>query len=205
MHALLFFERPLDAAEVADLESWMFGRWLNVAMRKGLGTVTRERGVDVRPITTLDGIADYLTTLESGWTPGLELTRSDIKRRNPFDLLRAVLDTGDSATVALWLEYELATFGKRAIVWSPGLRKRLLGVETEESDEAVASSEGLDLALLRALVPTGRWNATLRDATTGALLTDIERCAAALFFITDTLGHEIDPRDVPRHERSPSG
>lgn len=192
-HSLLLFEQPPTSIEVENFRAWLFGRWSSVAEARGLGSVTKANGVDVRPVTQVEGLSDYLTKLDGGWSPGLEIARSDLKHRTPFDLLRNVLVDGDARFAGLWCEYERATFGKRAVVWSRGLRELLCGIEAEASDEELASSEGLDLALVRALVPTAFWNSTLRDASTGRLLNDIERCAGALFFIADTLGHVLDP------------
>lgn len=204
-HSLLLTERPATEIERCELSSWMFGRWRGVAERRGLGSVTRANGVDVRPVTSAGSLSEYLTVVEGGWSPGLELTRTDRKSRSPFELLKSVLETGDARTAALWREYERATFGKRAVVWSPGLRRRLCGVELEESDEALAASEGLELGLLRALVPSDVWNATVRDGTTGVLLTDIERAAALLFFIADTLGYDVPILDLPAFEGARNG
>lgn len=195
-HSLLLTERPVTEMERADLEQWMHGRWSAVAERRGLGTVTRAHGVDVRQVKTAGTLSEYLTVIESAWSPGLELARSDLKRWTPFDLLREVLATGEARPVALWLEYERASFGKRAVVWSPGLRQLLCGVEVEATDEELASSEGIDLGLIRALVPGSVWNQTVRDATTGELLTDIERAAGCLLFIADTLGHYVRPLEL---------
>jgi len=197
-HVLLLFDRAPTEIERADLGGWIFNRWATVAQRRGLGTVTRAHGVDLRPVTSAGGLSEYLTTIEGGlWSPGLELARSDRKRSHPFDLLRDVISTGDARSAALWLEYERATFGKKSVIWSPGLRARFCGNELEETDESLAASDGLDLALIRALIPSDVWNATVRDATTGRLLTEIERAAAALLFIADTLGHDVPPLDVP--------
>ncbi len=200
-HSLLLTERPATEIERADMCEWMFGRWSSIAEHRGLGTITREHGVDVRPVTSSGGLSEYLTTIEgNGWSPGLELARTDRKRSSPLDLLRHVLATGDARFASLWLEYERATFGKKSVIWSRGLRRRLLGSELEAGDEELAASEGIDLGLIRALVPASVWNATVRDATTGRLLSDIERAAAALLFIADTLGYDVPPLDVPTME-----
>ena len=195
-HVLLLFDAPVDEHLRADLESWIFNRWSAIATGRGLGTVTRRHGVDLRQVTTAGELAGYLTTIDSDWSPGLELARSDIKRWSPFDLLGLLMSTGDTLYRALWLEYEAATFGKRSVKWSPGLRARLTGVELEVDDVELAASEGIDLTLFRALIPTDQWNATVRSATTGQLLTDIERAAAAFLIIADTLGHDVAPLDI---------
>jgi hypothetical protein len=199
-HSLLLFERPATEIERRDLESWLFGRWLGIATKRGLGTVSEANGVDVRQVSCVGSLSEYLTVVEGGWSPGLELARSDRKSRSPFELLRFVLGAGDGATAALWREYEAATFGRRAIVWSPGLRRRLLGHELEVSDEELAASEGMDLALLRWLCPADAWNATVRNGTTGELLSEVERAAALVLFIADCLGHDVPILDLPTPE-----
>jgi hypothetical protein len=204
-HTLMLLERPATEIERRDLDAWLFGRWSSVATRRGLGSVTRANGVDVREVTHAGGLSEYLTVVEGGWSPGLELARSDRKSSSPFALLRSVLDTGDSRTAALWREYEAATFGRRAVMWSPGLRRRLLGHELEVADEELAASEGFDLALLRWLCPADVWNATVRDGTTGALLSEVERAAALVLFIADTVGHDVPVLDVPRATEVLSG
>ena len=204
-HSIMLTERPATEIERADMQEWIFGRWLSVAERRGLGSVTRAHGVDVRPVFTAGDLGQYLTTIEGGWSPGLELARSDRKRFTPFDLLRNVLTSGETEPAALWKEYERATFGKRAVMWSPGLRARLCGVEDEATDVELASSEGLDLALLQAIVPPDVWNQSMRSATTGELLTSIEHAAALLFFIADTLGQDVPIIGAPTLERANHG
>jgi Replication protein len=195
-HVLLLFDAPVSEAQRSDLETWVFGRWSKIAENKALGTVTRAHGVDLRQVTTSGDLAEYLTTIDSDWSPGLELARTDIKRWSPFDLLTLLMQTGDVRYRALWLEYEEATFNKRSVKWSPGLRARLTGVEKETPDEELAASEGIDLTLFRALVPTDVWNATVRNATTGELLTEIECVAGVCIFIADLLGHDLQPLDL---------
>jgi hypothetical protein len=196
-HSVLLFDRPLTDVERRNLRSWVFGRWGAVVERRGLGSITWRNGVDVRRVTAGGGISDYLAKVDGGWSPGLETARSDIKGASPFALLRSLLATGDASIAALWREYETATFGKRAVVWSPGLRGRLCGVEEEVSDVELAASEGLDLALLRAVVPTKVWNLHVREGTAGELLSDIERAAGALIFIADRLGRDLVPIGLP--------
>jgi hypothetical protein len=195
-HVLLFFDAPISDEQRAALGEWIYGRWSGVAQRRGLGTVTREHGVDLRPVTTAGELSEYLTTIDSDWSPGLELTRSDIKRWSPFDLLVSFMHTGETRFRNLWLEYEQATFNKRSVKWSPGLRKLLTGIEQETPDEELAASEGIDLTLFRALIPTAQWNALVNQGTDGDLLTDIELAAAALVLIADMLGHDLQPLDL---------
>ncbi len=197
-HALFLFDRPLSKAERVDLEEWLFGRWGGVCKRKGLGSITRANGVDVRAVHGAGELGDYLTKVEGGWSAGAELSRTDLKTHAPIALLRELVATGDRIWLGRWLEYERATFDKRAIRWTPGLRGRLLGVEAEASNTELAASEGADLALLRAIVGRDVWHGHLRDGTTGELLTELEQCAALLLVLSDLVGTDLDPIGVPR-------
>jgi hypothetical protein len=185
LHALLFFERELSARELADLKAWLFGRWGSVCEARGFGSITRANGVDLRPVRASGNeLGEYLTKVDGGWGAGLELARADLKggrrsgSRSPFSILREFLETGDAELLALWKEYEAATFGKRAIVWSRGLRARL-GLAAEVSDEEAAAAEGEDVELwLRALVGSKAWEGHRRAGTGGQLLARIEEAAA---------------------------
>lgn len=200
VHVLVLFDRPLSGAERDDLERWVLGRWRTVIERKGFGEVSARHGVDLRPVTTAPDVANYLTKIEGGWSAGHEVARGDSKRKGqaPFALLREFVETGDVDLRDLWLEYEAATFGKRAIRWSPGLRAYLLGDEQEASDIELASAEGAGLTLLRALVADDVWNQAVRSGETGSLLNRIEQGASALLLLSETMGHVVQPLDVPQ-------
>lgn len=173
-HAVLLFDRPLSADELADLDNWLYGRWSGVLEKRGLGSITREHGVDVRPVTQ-GGIGGYLTKVEGGWSAGRELARSDVKTRSAVELLRSFSETGESRWAALWQEFEEATRGKRAIVWSPGLRDRLLGEEEGPTDDELAAAEGSDVTtVLKAHVHRTRWMGELKSGGMGAFLSEIE-------------------------------
>lgn len=204
-HALLVTRRELGKGERADLERWIYGRTAAVLEAKGFGSISRAHGVDLRPVTTADDLGGYLTKVEGGWGAGLELARSDIKRarrkgRTPQGLLADFVETGELRPLRLWREYEEATFGKRAIVWSPGLRDELLPDVEEVSDVEAAAAEGADVTLFRALVPAPRWVQLVKAGAAGQLLTDVERITAVLLAVSDALGHEVAPLDVPWRE-----
>jgi hypothetical protein len=193
---LLLFDRPLTPRERADLEGWIFGRWSAHVARLGLGTISRANGVDLRTVTTQEGLGDYLTTVEGGWTAGLEIARGDVKSSTPLQLLARLVETGESKWLALWLEYERATRGRAATMWSRGLRQRFAIALT--TDEELAASEGLDLTLFRALFQGSEWARLHRDGTVPAVLSAIEHVAAAWLFTASTLGVVAQPLDTPR-------
>lgn len=199
-HILFLFDRPVTEAQREAFERWVYGRWLKLVQAAGFGTVTPEHGVDVRQVDSIDTLADYLTKVEGkggrSWSVGMELARSDLKRGGdslvPFDLLAGFVATGDADLADLWQEYEEATFGKRALRWSPGLQARL-GVE-EISDVEAAASEGVDtLVYFRWLVEAQRWKRLLKAGDVGGLLTACEQEAARRFHEADQSGVELAP------------
>jgi len=196
-HVVLLFERPLTDWERQELWRWLHNRWSGVLLAKGLGSITEAHGVDVRQVTG-EVLGEYLTKVDGGWSTGLELARGDVKRGKsagitPFELLADFAATGDLDSKRRWLEYEAATFGKRWLRWTPGLRARLLGTEVEETDEQLAASEGVDLALVRWMVEGAEFRQHVRRGTTGLLLDEIEEAAGLVIFLSDLLGHELQP------------
>ena len=88
----------------------------------------------------------YIAKTQDGHSPGNELARSDLKtgkagHRTTFEILGEIADTGDLEWLSLWHEYEKVTKRHQAITWSKGLRKLLLGLEPERSDEELAAEE----------------------------------------------------------------
>lgn len=193
LHTLWLFDHHLTAGEVESLFDWAHSRWGSRVQQLGFGRIN-QHGLDVRPVHEAGELAQYLCKLEGGWGVGLELARTDLKRNAPLSLLREFALTGDLAPARLWQEYERATYGKRAIRWSPGLRARLLGVELDQADEELAASEGLDLALMRGVIPHDIWNPAVHGGTATDLLRELEHVAAAILFMTTN----PQPLEVPR-------
>jgi hypothetical protein len=197
---LLILARPLTADEVADLEAWLYGRWAGVVQAAGFGTVTREHGVDLRPVTSAADLGGYLTKVEGkggrSWGIGQELARSDLKRGGeslvPFDLLADFVATGDVEAANLWREYEAATFGKQSVRWSPGL-KDVLGVRDISDVEAAAAEDIDSAAYFRWLVDAALWRAAIKGRRIGSVLTACERDAADRFATADRLGVDLVP------------
>jgi len=193
-HALFVLEQPATEDQRQALWRWIHDRWASILLRRGLGCITEAYGVDVRQVTG-DVLGQYLTKVEDGWSTGLELTRGDVKNSKgglvPFQILGDYAATGDVASRALWIEYEEATFGKRWLRWTPGLRTLLLGCEAEQSDIELAASEGVDLALVRWLVDAQEFASHVREGTTGVLLNDVEAAAGVVILLSDLFGHQL--------------
>lgn len=201
-HQLLIFDRPLSNLEVAELNKYYFGRWSAAVRKSGFGTVTRENGVDLRRIGPGDVIGGYLSKVEKvtavGWTPGKEIARGDRKKGRGelvggFELLRRFIDTGETKWLRLWVEYEQATFGKKAIVWSVGLRAKL-GLLVEKSDVELAASEGADVSLLSWLIEGRAWNDLIRSGGYVERLEELELLAGEIIAGYDARGEDVKPQ-----------
>jgi hypothetical protein len=206
-HAALLFERRVTEDELKAFSRWLYERWRQILLARGLGTISEAHGVDVRQVTG-DALGDYLAKVDEGWSTGLELARGDAKRgrrgsRTPFELLVELAATGDTGIKALWLEYEAATFGKRWLRWTPGLRERLLGTAKERSDEELAASEGVDVAVIRWLVAAAEFREHVQAGTTGLLLDQVEEAAGWTIWLSDVLGHPLRPVAEPRARSRP--
>ena len=182
VHAVLLFDRPIGDAQADDLRGWLLGRWGGVCERRGFGTLSAVHGVDVQVVRSAPELAGYLTKVDGGWGAGHELARGDVKAGRvhglvPAQLLGEFIETGEVRFKLLWQEYERATFGKQAIVWSPGLRDRLLPGEVEKSDEALAASEGMEAEFVRFLVEKDQLWEAAKAGTVGDLLSQIEAAA----------------------------
>jgi hypothetical protein len=198
-HALLLFDTEPTEADWSRFEAWMLGRWSAIVERLGFGWVSPDHGIVSRPVTTAPEIANYVTKIDGGWSAGHEVARGDNKRKGttPFDLLRSFATTGDLDALDLWQEYERATFGKRSLFWSHGLRERLLG-GTEATDEELAAAEGAGLTVVRALIERQPWDEQVKRGRSGRTLAEIEHVAMALLRTAELMGHTVQPLDDPR-------
>ncbi len=180
-HSAFVLEGAVEYGDLLDFSAWLFARWESVCVRAGFGTLERAYGVDVRPVTSGDGLGSYLAKVEGGWGIGQELARGDVKKAaagvSPFELLLRAAG-GDLQAGYLWREYELATFGKRFLRWSPGLRERLLPEVEEVSDVEAAAAEGIGLVLVSVWFRGQVWDLYAVDGSTGELLAELERAAA---------------------------
>jgi hypothetical protein len=211
LHAVLLFEQPLSDEERAELLAWIHAKWSKVCADKGFGIVHPRYGVDLQAVRSASDVANYTAKVEGGWGAGLELARGDLKRSRadkgmtPWEILAELAETGETRWAHLWLEYEAATKGKRAIVWGRGLQERL-GVKVDQTDEELAASEGADIGLLMAEVPLSRWYREVRTGSVAWLLDDFERLAVTLIALADILGHElvpIEPKGGPPDGQTP--
>lgn len=184
-HELIVFDRPLTDAEVARVHGHYWKTYAPV-VEKGCGRRLHEvHGIDVRRCHTAGDLSRYLVKIESGWGVGLELARSDLKRapgkRTAWEVLEDASE-GDPAAQGLWWEWEAATDGLRATMWSPGLRARLLGdgqaEEAPDSELATEAPAAGEVEVWSVTVPADVWCDARQRGMVTELLRECERRAA---------------------------
>lgn len=129
--------------------------WINLLIKTGLGSGDKIEDMRKHALNVRGGsqAAEYIAKLgrDERWGASSEMTKSYAKQgaagerggfmhHTPFQLL-AWAGNGDAWSIAKFSEYAVAIKGKRAITWSPGLKKALLGTEQERSDEEIAQAE----------------------------------------------------------------
>lgn len=140
-HVLLFTRTPLGARARQELRRSLSVAWAGAIQKQGYRRPSVRRGVDVRRVHAVAGIGRYVAKVAN------ELTRVDLKKgrwgthRSAWQILSDLHRDGDTADLALWWEYELATKGKRAVFWSHGLKGRY-GVGEQSDDELAAENVG---------------------------------------------------------------
>ena len=149
----MFIEGQVAADELALVGMHVRSKWVRCIVKAGYRPPSDLHGVKIDVCTSASEAGLYIAKTQDGKSPGNELARGDLKsgkagHRTPFEILGMIADTGDLEDLPLWHEYEKATKGHQAITWSKGLRKLLLGLEPERSDEELAAEEvGGELAL----------------------------------------------------------
>ena len=154
-HVLMFVSGD---APLSEIQATLTYRWISACVKQGLPAPSLDRGITVQ-----DG--SYADKYLSKWGLEDEMTKSHSKvAKNggftPFALLENILQTGDAQSWELFKEYASAFKGKRQLVWSKGLRARLLPDVVELSDEELAGSEDLDAqAVFWASLSVQEWKA----------------------------------------------
>lgn len=173
----LFMLDALDDAALEQIEREAFDLWEAALLKEGGRTIARDHGVRISR-----GAAAYVAKVQEHeddgrqWLAGSELARGDLKSGRdrslmPFELL----DLDGETARALWLEYVSVTKGRRAILWSRGLRERL-GVEDLTDEEIVEEESSPDVAPLVYLLDGAEYDALREDPE--ALVAVLERAEA---------------------------
>ena len=174
-HALMFMAPPCElprgaqqdaeraSAAATRLGDAMFEGWSLKLQAAGLDAPIKDKGgLDVRALdltNAREAVASYQVkaTYERA---AYELTGNAGKdarmgNRTPWGILRAFVQNGDCADLALWQEWEAGSKGRRALTWSRGLRA-LLALDAERADDEIAEDESQG-AVLVGLVAKDDW------------------------------------------------
>ena len=167
------------------------GAWQRACVKAGLPEPHPEHGCTVQ-----DGrfAAQYV----SKWGIEDEMTKANAKRGkrhglSPWGLLRAVLDgnapeIAPEAAAALFRLYAHAFKGRHQLLWSKGLRAKLLPEQVELSDQQIVERPDDERAVLLAELSSDDWKAIRRVHGQAAVLEAAERgkdeLAAVLYSLT---------------------
>lgn len=137
-HFLLFVKNGRREAVLSGLEAALGGgRWAERVFNR-LGKRPTSRGVHIQAVEADAGA--YLSKVEQAIGASKEVSRGDYKTREALTVLAEGLGNGEASALGRFIEYAEAMRGKRALVWSRGLREAL-GMSDELSDEDLAGEE----------------------------------------------------------------
>jgi DNA-directed RNA polymerase subunit RPC12/RpoP len=173
LHLLWLMERPLSDDERHDLATTLTTVWERVVTAQGGPACARNDTLLVvsepyLPDTEAEheARARYMTKLAEGW--------SDPDRRKagwtglgPAQLLD-LARRGSAWAGERFVEYARATRGEHMVRWSPGLKKRLLGQQNEESDRQIAVEEAD--SVVRIVIGRQQWRILVAADQRQALL-----------------------------------
>jgi hypothetical protein len=156
-----------------DLHADLFRLWESAARRAGFEGQLSSAAFDVQDASA---VKTYITKMgtEYAWNVEHELVKAHSKTGSsssmtPFDMLRCYLAEPDNGRLlALFAEYACNFHGKRQLVWSNGLKKRLLGTEGL-TDQQIADSTGEADPVL-AYIPLDDWHLIRRYNLQGHVL-----------------------------------
>jgi hypothetical protein len=121
-------------------------------------------------------VGDYVAKFGAQWTVAHELTKAAVKKsrsgggRSVVELLSDYALNRDGVAGCLWREYALLFKGKRHLVWSNGLRSRLLPDVDELTDEELANHHD-QMAVVLATLTLRQWSVVVGNDARAELLT----------------------------------
>lgn len=187
-HLIVFTKETCGSSVIQYLYS---GAWQRACVKAGLPEPHPEHGCTVQ-----DGrfAAQYV----SKWGIEDEMTKANAKRGkrhglSPWGLIRAVQDgnapeIAPEAAAALFRLYAHAFKGRHQLLWSKGLRAKLLPEQVELSDQQIVERPDDERAVLLAELSPDDWKAIRRVHGQAAVLEAAERgkdeLAAVLYSLT---------------------
>ena len=141
-HVLLCFGKNIEpySDEFIELAIFLQKRWKNAVQKTLNRTIADHVGVDIRPARDAKGMGEYLSKI------GAEMCLTSHKKgrtgsRTPWQIIADSLETGEKTDLDLYSEWCRVSKNKKLLQWSAGLRRKLLGTETEKTDEQLAAEE----------------------------------------------------------------
>ncbi|MET4062175.1 hypothetical protein ABIB35_003757 [Arthrobacter sp. UYP6] len=213
IHSVNLFEGNISQEQLDRLAEAEFRAWRAAAKFLGLGEPLRSAQM-LRKVTDAKvEFADYFakscydeTVARSAKTMSYEMSGNMTKAgrgqksRTPWQILADFQRDGDLDDWDLWEEYEKASKGRRALVWSPGLKAEFgIGEKADEeiADEEVGTSDDI-------LFLVTDWSPVARNSILGGqLLGEVRRggLKAGLAFClaegipVELLSHSDDEED----------
>jgi hypothetical protein len=177
-HTILFLDAPADdlhegVGVLQELRSSLFALWESATRRAGF---EGQLSLDAFHVQDASKVKSYVTKLgsEYQWNAEHEVVKAHSKTGSagsmtPFDMLRSYLSAPDNGRLlARFAEYAHCFHGKRQLVWSDGLKKRLLGTDGL-TDQQVADSIGEQDPVL-AYITLDEWRIIRRYNLQGQVL-----------------------------------
>lgn len=167
-HLLYCFDRPTDAATLAELEERLYPLWSRAAAKQGL-SMNRRYGLEIKQ--AYGTVEEYLSKYGHGprWDLAVELTKGHLKRGRsiaglkhltPWELLAAAAG-GDARCGALFREFVEKFTGKAQLYWSPNLRALLLPDQSDQTDQELAAAADVG-AVEVGTIPERLWGSIRR-------------------------------------------
>jgi hypothetical protein len=177
-HTILFLNGHCPSMKTIHRE--LFKLWKSATARAGFGEVSP----DAFHVQDASKVGNYVTKMgsEYRWGPEHELVKAHSKKgrgmsATPFDLLRMYEPRPQCGRyLARFAEYALVFHGRRQLVWSPGLKKRLLGTDGL-TDQQISDSIGeADVVLAR--IPLSDWAIIRKNNLQGHVLEVVHQYGA---------------------------
>lgn len=190
-HVLLFSGRG-QSVTTQRAQADIAARWQNVCVSSGLPRPSLSHGCR---LDGGDNAAGYVAKgstwgLESELTRGQSKISKNRKGRTPFALLRSYAD-GDKQAGALFAEYAEVFEGKRQLVWSNGLKRRL-AVSDVTDDELANAIEDTPTRLL-AMLTDDQWRTIYRARLESVVLDLAEVSPKSLSDFLEALPRRYPP------------
>lgn len=167
LHELLFLEAGVSDDQAHDLAEARYRALTGSLERQGLGKSSR-RGYSFEMLgidAAQERVAEYAAKSASHELASAGTKWGRGENRTPNQLLDGIArhQASEAQDVGLWREYEAAMKGKRVIVWSAGLRDRLLGDELPELDDRAAADAPDGPSRLIAAIGPDTWKRISRS------------------------------------------